>query len=172
MRTTAEAVVGIPQLVFLTPIGFLQGIRAEHQHFTGKVLLGPISDAMLGAKQPQLLVCLPIEVYESIQYGRMASDDDSGIVPLLMWNVVPRRPLPIGEAETLVPRKLLQRSGKHPLDALAAVFCQHGLDAFLFQVHSVEVLTDRLLDGLAAGDVCLMALPPEFQFISFIRFSR
>lgn len=87
MGTASEAVVGIPQLVFLAPAGLFQRIRAEYQHLTDVVLLGTVTDAMLGAKQPQLLIRFPIEVYEGIQYGGVASDGDLGIVPLVLGNI-------------------------------------------------------------------------------------
>ena len=90
MGTASEAVVGIPQLVFLAPAGLFQRIRAEYQHLTDVILLGTVTDAMLGAKQPQLLIRFPIEVYEAIQYGGVTSDGDLGIVPLVLRNISSR----------------------------------------------------------------------------------
>ena len=39
MGPAAEAVMGIPELIRLTPAGFLQRIRRQHQHLAGEVLL-------------------------------------------------------------------------------------------------------------------------------------
>ena len=119
--TASEAVVGVPQLVFLTPAGLFQRIRAEYQHLTGVILLGTVTDAMLRAEQAQLLIRFPIEVYKAIQYGGVASDGDLGVVPLILRNIAPRRPLLVGSAETPVPGKLLQSGGQHPFRALVAI---------------------------------------------------
>ena len=162
--------MGVPQLVFLTPKGFLQRIRRQDQHLAGIVLLGAVTDTMFEAKQPQLLICLAIEAYEAIQYGGMASNGDIGIVPLVMWNVVSCCPLPIGEAEALIPGKLLQRGGKHPLGALVAVLLQHGSQALRVQVHPVEVSADSILDGFTAGNIGLVALAPQGKRISAFGF--
>ena len=66
MGTASEAVVGIPQLVFLAPAGLFQRIGTEHQHLTDVILLGTVTDAMLRAEQAQLLIRFPIEVYEDV----------------------------------------------------------------------------------------------------------
>ena len=65
--------------------------RRSYQHLTDVILLGTVTDAMLGAKQPQLLIRFPIEVYEAIQYGGVTSDGDLGIVPLVLRNISSRR---------------------------------------------------------------------------------
>ena len=51
VRRTAKTVMGIPELVFLTPAGFLQRVGAEYQHLAGIVLLGAVTDTMLRAKE-------------------------------------------------------------------------------------------------------------------------
>ena len=168
MGTASEAVVGIPQLVFLTPAGLFQRIGAEYQHLTDVILLGTVTDAMLGAKQPQLLIGFSIEVYEAIQYGGVASDGDLGIVPLVLRNISSCRPLLVCSAETPVPGKLLQGGGQYPFRALVAIFRKHRFEAVLLQVHPVEVLTDRLLDGIPAGNIGMEALSPHGELISFL----
>ena len=127
---------------------------------------------MLRAEQVQSLKRCTVESNKAIQHGGMAPDNEITIVVEVCWNVDVFCPAFVGGAEASIPLEFVQRVGEYPCCALVAVFVQHGLDAFLFQVHSIEVLTDRLLDGVAAGDVRLMALPPERQFISFIRFGR
>lgn len=51
VRRTAKTVMGIPELVFLTPAGFFQRVGAEYQHLSGIVLLGAVTDTMLRAKE-------------------------------------------------------------------------------------------------------------------------
>ena len=51
VRRTAKTVMGIPELVFLTPAGFFQCVGAEYQHLAGIVLLGAVTDTMLRAKE-------------------------------------------------------------------------------------------------------------------------
>ena len=167
MGTASEAVVGIPQLVFLTPAGLFQRIRAEYQHLTDVILLGTVTDAMLGAKQPQLLIRFPIEVYEAIQYGGVTSDGDLGVVPFVLGNIASCRPLLVCSAETPVPGKLLQSGGQYPFRALVAIFRKHRFKAVLLQVHAIEVLTDRLLDGFPAGNIGVVTLAPHGKLVSF-----
>ena len=131
MGTASEAVVGIPQLVFLTPAGLFQRIGTEYQHLTDVILLGTVTNAMLRAEQAQLLIRLPIEVYEAIQYGGVASDGNLGVVPLVLRNIAPRCPLLVGLAETPIPGKFLQSGGQHPFRALVAIFRKHRFKAVL-----------------------------------------
>ena len=166
MGTASEAVVGIPQLVFLAPAGLFQRIGTEHQHLTDVILLGTVTDAMLRAEQAQLLIRFPIEVYEAIQYGGVTSDGDLGVVSLVLRNIAPRRPLLVGSAETPIPGKLLQGGGQHPFRALVAIFRKHRFKAVLLQVHPVEALTDRLLDGIPAGNIGMVTLAPHGKLIS------
>ena len=123
---------------------------------------------MLRAEQAQFLIRFPIEVYKAIQYGRVASDGDLGVVPLVLGNIAPRRPLLVGSAETSVPGKLLQSGGQYPFRALVAIFRKHRFKAVLLQVHPVEVLTDRLLDGIPAGNIGVVALSPHGKLIPFL----
>ena len=167
MGRTAKAVMGIPELIRLTPAGFLQRIRRQHQHLAGEVLLGAVTDAMLRTEQFQLLICLPIEVYKAIQHGGVAPNSDIGNVPFILRNVAPLSPLLIGGAEAPVPLELMQGIGKHPCGALITVCVQHGCDTVLVQIHSVEAPADGILDGFPAGDVGAMAFPPERKLISF-----
>lgn len=62
MGPAAEAIMGIPELVFLTPTGFLERIWRQHQHLAGEVLLGAVTNAMLCSEQIQCLHCLAIKV--------------------------------------------------------------------------------------------------------------
>ena len=167
MGPAAEAVMGIPELIRLTPAGFLQRIRRQHQHLAGIVLLGAVTNAMLCSEQIQCLHCLAIKSYEAIQNSRMASDSDLGIVTLILRNVAPLSPLLIGEAEATIPLEFMQGIGKHPCGAFITVCVQHGCDTVLVQMHSVEAPTDGILDGFPAGDVGAMAFPPERKLISF-----
>ena len=168
MGTASEAVVGIPQLVFLAPAGLFQRIGAEYQHLADVILLGTVTNAMFRAKQSQLLIGFPIEVYEAIQYGGMTSDGNLGIVPLVLRNISPRRPLLVCSAETPVPGKLLQSGGQYPFRALVAIFLKYRFKAVLLQMHPIEVLTDRLLDGIPAGNIGVVTLAPHGKLISFL----
>ena len=90
----------------------------------------------------------------------MASDNKIAVVVDVFGNAGALRPLLVGMAETPIPLEFVQGVGKHPCGALVAVFLQHRREAVLVQMHSVEILTDGVLDGVAAGDVRLVALPP------------
>ena len=146
----------------------IQSVEALQQENADVILLGTVTDAMLGAKQPQLLIGFSIEVYEAIQYGGVASDGDLGIVPLVLGNISSCRPLLVCSAETPVPGKLLQGGGQYPFRALVAIFCKHRFKTVLLQVHSIEVLTDRLLDGIPAGNIDVVALSPHRKLVSFL----
>ena len=145
-----------------------QSVEALQQENADVILLGTVTDAMLGAKQPQLLIGFSIEVYEAIQYGGVASDGDLGIVPLVLGNISSCRPLLVCSAETPVPGKFLQGGGQYPFRALVAIFCKHRFKTVLLQVHSIEVLTDRLLDGIPAGNIGVVTLAPHGKLISFL----
>ena len=158
--------MGVPQLVFLTPKGFLQRIRQQDQHLAGVVLLGAVTETMLGAKQSQLLIRLPIESHEAIQYGRMTSNGDIGNVPFILRNVVPCRPLLVRRVKTAIPLEFLQGCGQHPFGAFVAVLLQHRGQTRRVQVHSVEVSADSILNGFTAGNIGFMALSPQRKLIS------
>ena len=51
MRLASKAAPSIPELIRLTPAGFLQRIRRQHQHLAGEVLLGAVTDAMLRTEE-------------------------------------------------------------------------------------------------------------------------
>ena len=167
MGPAAEAVMGIPELIRLTPAGFLQRVGAEYQHLAGEVLLGAVTNAMLCSEQIQCLHCLAIKSYEAIQHGGVAPNSDLGIVTLILRNVAPLSPLLIGGAEATIPLEFMQGIGKHPCGAFVAVCRQHRREAVLVQMHSVKAPADGILDGVAAGDVGTMAFPPERKLISF-----
>lgn len=102
-------------------------------------------------------------------YGGMTSDGDLGIVPLVLRNISPRRPLLVCSAETPVPGKLLQSGGQYPpFRALVAIFLKYRFKAVLLQMHPIEVLTDRLLDGIPAGNIGVVTLAPHGKLISFL----
>ena len=90
----------------------------------------------------------------------------TGVVSLVLRNIAPRRPLLVGSAETPIPGKLLQGGGQHPFRALVAIFRKHRFKAVLLQVHPVEALTDRLLDGIPAGNIGVVTLAPHGKLIS------
>ena len=146
----------------------IQSVEALQQENADVILLGTVTDAMLGAKQPQLLIGFSIEVYEAIQYGGVASDGDLGIVPLVLGNISSCRPLLVCSAETPVPGKFLQRGGQYPFRALVAIFRKHRFKTVLLQIHPIEVLTDRLLDGIPAGNIGVVTLAPHGKLISFL----
>ena len=165
--------MGVPQLVFLTPIGFLQCIRRQHQHLAGIILLGAVTDTMFGAKQPQLLIRFAIETYETIQHSWMASNGDIGNMPFILRNMVPCRPILIRRAETTVPLEFPQGCCQHPLGALVAVLLQHGSKTLRVQVYPVEVSADSILNGFTTGNIGLVALPPQRKLIpAFCFFCR
>ena len=98
----------------------------------------------------------------------MTSDGDLGIVPLVLGNIASCRPLLVCSAETPVPGKFLQGGGQHPFRALVAIFRKHRFQAVLLQMHPIEVLTDRLLDGIPAGNIGVVTLAPHGKLISFL----
>ena len=145
----------------------IQSVEALQQENADVILLGTVTDAMLGAKQRQLLIRFSIEVYEAIQYGGGTPDGDLGVVPFVLGNIASCRPLLVCSAETPVPGKLLQSGGQHPFRALVAIFRKHRFKAVLLQVHAIEVLTDRLLDGFPAGNIGVVTLAPHGKLVSF-----
>ena len=172
MRRASKAAPSIQKLVILPPILLLQRLRRQHQHLAGEVLLRAVTDAMLRAEQIQRLHCLAVESDEAIQHSRMASDNKVAVVVDVFGDAGALHPLLVGMAEAPVPLEFVQSVGKHPRGALVAVFVQHRRDAVLVQMHSVEILTDGVLDGVAAGDVRLVALPPEGKLVPISRLGR
>ena len=102
----------------------------------------------------------------------MTSNGDIGNVPFIPRNVVPCCPLLIRRVKTAVPIEFLQGCGQHPLGALVAVLLQHGSQTLRVQVHPIEVSTDGVLNGPTAGDIGLVAFPPQREFIPTFGFFR
>ena len=116
---------------------------------------------MLRAKEVQLLVRLAELGHKSIQYGRVGLHNKIHFVSHIVWNKGALRPTFVVRSETAVPALFLDGIGQHPIYPLEAKLLHHFLSTVSFEVHSVKALPDTLLNGLFAGNVGLVAGPPE-----------
>ena len=162
MGTAPEAVVGVPELVFLGPAGLPQRVWAQYQYLPSIVQFGPgIGQALLRTEEAQVLIGLPDPGHKAVQHSRVGIHHKFDLVCRVLRNEDSPAPPLVLPSETAVPAFLLNGIGQHPHHPLEAKGLQHRFAAVGAETHPVETLPDALLNGLLAVDVGAVTGPPE-----------
>ena len=117
-----------------------------------------------GGDKKLLVHFLPCQIDEVIQNHRMRGDGIRTPAVRLAGNLPFERPALVCIRKASIPYFLLHRRRQHQRYPLAAVLIKHLLDARFVQVHSVEMLRNRLFDGILAGDIAPARVPVLRQF--------
>ena len=164
MGAAPKAAFRQPELIAGRPAGLFERRRAQDQDFSLQTAARKCV-ALGGVKEGEPLYLVQECFHEAVQHRRVAlhdvlacpvaGGDEDGVGPLL-----------VAGTEPAVPPLLLNGVGQHPAHALEAILGDDAAGAVRFQVHTVEAGPDGRFNGLLAGDVALVARPPQPRLIA------
>lgn len=155
----AETAVRIEELVLRFLVGVFQPVGTDDQHLSGVVgrLLGIQTVGLV--IQPKLPPCLPGQIDEAIQHGRMAFYGECP-VGVILGDIDAPAPILIGGREASIVGLLPDGIGEDEVYPVETKLGDDFSGTATLQGAAIEAAGDGILDGSGTLTVFLMTFPP------------